>query len=428
MTGPDVDEAITTVWRRESPRVVAGLVRMTSDVALAEDLAQDALVAALEQWPGAGVPDNPGAWLMAVAKRRAVDAFRRAERDRARQEQLGHHLARDTGKEEEHMPDLDAAVDFIEDDQVRLMFISCHPVLPVQSRVALTLRLLGGLTTAEVARALLADERAVAQRIVRAKRTLASAHVPFEVPTGADRAARVSAVLEVVYLIFTEGYAATAGDDWTRPTLCQQAIRLAGLLAELAPTEAETHGLLALLQLQASRLPARTSSTGEPVLLRDQDRSRWNALLIRRGQQALAEAHRRSATPGKYTLQAEIAACHARAASVEDTDWRRIATLYDRLASAAPSPVVEVNRAVAHGMAYGPTAGLAVLDAVRHNPALRSYHLLPSVRADLLSRLGRHDEARRELELAAALARNIQERALLQRRSTAASSREQDHD
>jgi len=428
VTGPDVDEAITTVWRRESPRVVAGLVRMTSDVALAEDLAQDALVAALEQWPGAGVPDNPGAWLMAVAKRRAVDAFRRAERDRARQEQLGHHLARDTGKEEEHMPDLDAAVDFIEDDQVRLMFISCHPVLPVQSRVALTLRLLGGLTTAEVARALLADERAVAQRIVRAKRTLASAHVPFEVPTGADRAARVSAVLEVVYLIFTEGYAATAGDDWTRPTLCQQAIRLAGLLAELAPTEAETHGLLALLQLQASRLPARTSSTGEPVLLRDQDRSRWNALLIRRGQQALAEAHRRSATPGKYTLQAEIAACHARAASVEDTDWRRIATLYDRLASAAPSPVVEVNRAVAHGMAYGPTAGLAVLDAVRHNPALRSYHLLPSVRADLLSRLGRHDEARRELELAAALARNTQERALLQRRSTAASSREQDHD
>jgi len=325
------------------------------------------------------------------------------------------------------MPDLDATVDFIEDDQVRLMFISCHPVLPVLSRVALTLRLLGGLTTPEVARALLADERAVAQRIVRAKRTLASAHVPFEVPTGADRAARVSAVLEVVYLIFTEGYAATAGDDWTRPTLCQQAIRLAGLLAELAPTEAETHGLLALLQLQASRLPARTSSTGEPVLLRDQDRSRWNALLIRRGQQALAEAHRRSATPGKYTLQAEIAACHARAASVEDTDWRRIATLYDRLASAAPSPVVEVNRAVAHGMAYGPTAGLAVLDAVRQNPALRSYHLLPSVRADLLSRLGRHDEARRELELAASLARNTQERALLQRRSTAASSPEQDH-
>jgi len=400
---------------------MAGLVRMTSDLALAEDLAQDAMVAALKQWPRTGVPDNPGAWLMAVAKRRAVDAFRRDERERTRREELGHGLAHVTG-EQGYMPDLDAAVDFIEDDELRLMFVSCHPVLPLQSRVALTLRLLGGLTTPEVARALLADERAVAQRIVRAKRALASAHVPFEVPTGADRAARVSAVLEVVYLIFTEGYAATTGDDWTRPALCAQAIRLARLLAELARTEPEAHGLLALLQLQASRLPARIGPNGEPVLLGDQDRSRWDALLIHRGREALLEARRRSATSGPYTLQAEIAACHAQAGSVEDTDWRRIAAFYDELAAVAPSPVIEVNRAVAHGMAFGPAVGLAVLDAVRENPSLRGYHLLPSVRADLLRRLGRHDEARSELGTAASLARNAQERAMLERRRAEFSS------
>ncbi|HZA03369.1 MAG TPA: sigma-70 family RNA polymerase sigma factor [Propionibacteriaceae bacterium] len=414
MPSGESSTAVAEVWRRESPRVIAGLMRMTRDLALAEDLAQDALVAALEQWSATGVPSNPGAWLMTVAKRRAVDHFRREERARVRQSDLGRSLAE---KEEAEMPDLDAAVDFIADDQLRLMFVSCHPVLPVSSRVALTLRLLGGLTTAEVARALLADERAVAQRIVRAKRTLASARVPFEVPVGAEREARLAAVLEVVYLIFTEGYAATSGTAWTRPELCTEAIRLARLLADLAPAEPEVHGLLALLQLQASRLPARTTAAGEPVLLRDQDRTRWDTHLIQRGLAALTTAKALPGAPGPYALQAAIAACHARASSVEETDWRQIAALYDRLAGLNPSPVVQLNRAVAHGMAFGPVAGLGLLEVVQADPALRHYHLLPSVRADLLAQLGRYDEARTELSRAAAMARNDQERTLLQRRA-----------
>lgn len=411
---PDADTAITAVWRRESPRVLAGLVRMTHDLTLAEDFAQDALVAALKQWRVNGVPSNPGAWLMTVAKRRAVDHVRRSARMHATQSELGHQLDH---RWEDDMAGLDSAGDFIEDDELRLMFTACHPALPVQSRVALTLRLLGGLTTAEVARALLADERAVAQRIVRAKRTLAAAQVPFEVPTGDDRTSRLATVLEVVYLIFTEGYAATAGDDWTRPQLCLEAIRLARLLTDVAASEPEAHGLLALLQLQASRLRARTSSTGEPVLLRDQDRACWDARLIRRGLRDLDTAQKLSAALGPYTLQAAIAACHAQASSVEDTDWVQIAALYDALSRGTPSPVIELNRAVAYGLAYGPAAGLEVVDTLQENHALRNYHLLPSVRADLLNRLGRYEEADAELRRASSLARNTAERSMLQRRA-----------
>jgi RNA polymerase sigma factor (sigma-70 family) len=419
MSGPlSPHDAVAEIWRRESPRVIAGLVRMTRDLTLAEDLAQDALLAAVEQWPAAGVPANPGAWLMTVAKRRAVDHFRTSERLRHSQEELGTRLRRDA--EEQQVAAFDTAVDFIEDDQLRLMFLTCHPVLSVPSRVALTLRLLGGLTTPEVARALLSDERAVAQRIVRAKRSLATVEVPVDVPTGADRQARLAAVLEVVYLIFTEGYAATAGDDWTRPALCREAIRLSRLLTDLAPHEQEAHGLLALLQLQASRLPARTTGGGEPILLGDQDRTRWDADLVRRGLASLDTARHLAPEPGPYTLQAAISACHARATEFAHTDWPQIAGLYDELAALSSSPVVEVNRAVAHGMAFGPAAGLRILDSVADHPALRAYHLLPSVRADLLRRLGRHEDADRELDRAAALARNDRERAMLddRRRST----------
>jgi RNA polymerase sigma factor (sigma-70 family) len=416
MAEPPPREVIADVWRRESPRVIAGLVRITRDLSLAEDLAQDALVAAVEQWPTTGVPSNPGAWLMTVARRRAVDHFRTSARLRDSQDEIGHRL-------QQHEEDLqegvmETLVDFIEDDQLRLMFVACHPLLAIRSRVALTLRLLGGLTTPEVARALLVDERAVAQRIVRAKRTLATADVAFEVPTGADRQARLAAVCEVVYLIFTEGYSATAGDDWTRPALCHEAIRLSRLLTDLSPHEPEAHGLLALLQLQASRLPARTTAAGRPILLADQDRSRWDGQLIRRGLAALDTATELAATPGQYALQAAIAACHARATDLAHTDWTRIAGLYDQLASVTRSPVVEVNRAVAYGMAFGAAAGLQVLDAVRDEPALRAYHLLPSVRADLLRRLGQDDDADGELRRAATLARNQRERALLDGRRT----------
>jgi RNA polymerase sigma-70 factor, ECF subfamily len=401
VTAPEV---VGRVWRDEAARLVAGLVRMTHDLALAEDLAQDALVSALEQWPGSGVPENPGAWLMAVSKRRAIDHFRRAARSRA----VAPSLAT-----EPVMPDLDAAVDHIEDDVLRLMFVSCHPVLSADSRVALTLRLVGGLSTREIARAFLSGEATVAQRISRAKRTLADAGVPFEVPAENERPERLASVLEVVYLIFNEGYAATAGDDYLRPDLCTEAIRLGRLLAGLAPREPEVHGLLALMQLQASRIPARVGPDGAAVLLRDQDRSRWDAALISAGLASLA----RASGNGPYTVQAEIAACHASAPSVSETDWVRIAGLYFDLASVTGSAVVELNRAVALAEAYGPAAGLALVDSLADLPALRGYHLLPSVRGDLLSRLGRPAEAAAEFARAAELATNEQERALLLRRA-----------
>jgi RNA polymerase sigma factor (sigma-70 family) len=399
VTAPEV---VGRVWRDESARLVAGLARMTHDLGLAEDLAQDALVAALEQWPGSGVPDNPGAWLMAVSKRRAIDHFRRAARLRAQ-----------APGPEAVVIDLDAAVDHIEDDVLRLMFMSCHPALSTESRVALTLRLVGGLSTREIARAFLASEATVAQRISRAKRTIAVAGVPFEVPSGPERPERLASVLEVVYLIFNEGYAATAGDDYLRPALCTEAIRLGRLLATVAPREPEVHGLLALMQLQASRIPARVGPSGEAVLLRDQDRSRWDAPLISAGLSSLS----RASGGGSYTLQAEIAACHASAQSVEETDWVRIAALYFELAAATGSAVVELNRAVALAEAYGPAAGLALVDSLAALPALRGYHLLPSVRGDLLSRLGRSAEAAAAFSWAAELATNEHDRALLLRRA-----------
>jgi len=396
-------EVVSAVWRSEAARLVAGLTRMTQDLGLAEDLAQDALVAALEQWPERGVPDNPGAWLMAVSKRRAVDHFRRAARLRA----LVPSLA-----PEPVMPDLDAAVDHIEDDVLRLMFTACHPVLTTESRVALTLRLVGGLSTREIARAFLSSEATVAQRISRAKRTIAEAGVPFEVPSGPERPERLASVLEVVYLIFNEGYAATSGDDWVRPALSDEALRLGRLLASLTPREPEVHGLLALMQLQASRSAARIGPSGEAVLLRDQDRDRWDRELIAAGLESL----RRSGS-GPYGLQAAIAACHAVAPSVEETDWVRIASLYTELAVVTGSPVVELNRAVAVAQAYGPAAGLEIVDGLREHRALRDYHLLPSVRGELLTTLGRADEARAEYARAAELATNEQERALLRRRA-----------
>jgi RNA polymerase sigma factor (sigma-70 family) len=401
VTAPDV---VSTVWRAEAARLVAGLVRMTHDLDLAEDLAQDALVAALTQWPESGVPDNPGAWLMAVSKRRAVDHFRRSSRLREITPEL---------VSEPVMPDLDAADDFISDDVLRLMFVSCHPVLTTESRVALTLRLVGGLSTREIARAFLSAEATVAQRISRAKRTIAEAGVPFEVPGEDEWPQRLASVLEVVYLIFNEGYAATAGDDWLRPALCDEAIRLGRLLATLAPREPEVHGLLALMQLQASRIPARVGPAGEAVLLRDQDRSRWDRGLVTAG---LASLGRASGT-GPYALQAAIAAGHATAPSVEETDWVRIAALYFDLAVATGSPVVELNRAVAVAEAYGPGAGLELVDQLAADPALRDYHLLPSVRGDLLARLGRSADAAAEFARAAELATNEQERALLRRRA-----------
>jgi RNA polymerase sigma factor (sigma-70 family) len=401
----------------ESARLIAGLVGMVRDVGLAEDLAQDSLVAALKQWPESGVPNNPGAWLMAVAKRRAVDHFRRVERLERGTSELGHELQ---ASQDSLMPDFDAVLgDHIEDDMLRLMFICCHPVLSTEARVSLTLRLLGGLTTKEIARSFLTSEATIAQRVVRAKRTLREAGVPFEAPGGAERAQRLSSVLEVIYLVFNEGYSATAGHDWMRPALCEEALRLGRVLAGLAPGEPEVHGLIALMEIQASRSPARLGPSGEPILLLDQNRARWDQLLIRRGLAALERAESFGGAPGPYTLQAAIAACHARARTARDTDWARIVTLYDALASLTPSPVVELNRAVALGMAHGPQAGLDLVDLLAEMPSMRDYHLLPSVRGDLLVKLGREHEAQGEFERAAALTQNQQERALLLRRAAA---------
>jgi len=416
----DVNRAIDAVWRIESPRLIAGLARITGDVGIAEDLAQDALVAALERWPQTGVPDNPGAWLMATAKHRAIDMHRRSKRIERKHEQIGHEL---DAQQEMSVSDLDTALDDdIGDDLLRLMFTACHPVLSTEARVALTLRLLGGLTTDEIARAFVVPEATVAQRIVRAKRTLSEARVPFEVPRGADRDARLSSVLGVIYLVFNEGYSATAGEDWTRPALCEDALRLGRILAELAPHEPEVHGLVALMEIQASRLRARTGPSGEPILLLDQDRGKWDRLLIRRGLAALARAEELGGAQGPYALQAAIVACHARARSAEETDWERIVALYDALAELNPSPIVELNRAVAVSMAYGPAIGLELVDALRSEPALKSYHLLPSVRGDLLMKLGRLSEAKPEFEHAASLTRNAREREMLLERSRKASA------
>jgi RNA polymerase sigma-70 factor (ECF subfamily) len=416
VTAADTHRAIDAVWRIESPRLIAGLARIVRDVGLAEELAQDALVAALERWPASGIPDNPGAWLMATAKHRAIDRLRRSKLIERKHAELGHEL--ESGQAA--APDLDAALDDdVGDDLLRLMFVSCHPLLPTEARVALTLRLLGGLTTEEIARAFLVPEPTVAQRIVRAKRTLTEARVPFEVPRGADRAARLASVLEVIYLIFNEGYAATAGDDWIRPALCEDALRLGRVLAGLAPDEPEVHGLVALMEIQASRFAARVGPSGEPVLLLDQDRARWDQLLIRRGLAALERAEGLGGALGPYALQAAIAACHVRARTAAETDWARIAALYEALAQRAPSPVVDLNRAVAVAMAFGPAAGLELVDALSSEPSLKSYHLVPSVRGDFLRKLDRFDEARAEFERAASLTRNARERALLLERAAA---------
>ncbi|CND81643.1 putative RNA polymerase sigma factor containing a TPR repeat domain [Mycobacterium tuberculosis] len=412
--GRDVHASIDAVWRLEAARIIAGLARMVHDVGLAEELAQDALVAALEQWPESGVPDNPGAWLMAVGKRRAIDRIRRLRRLEHKLEEIGRDLETEAPAEFD-IPDEED----IEDDVLRLIFTACHPVLSVQARVALTLRMLGGLTTDEIAHAFLVSEPTVAQRIVRAKRTLSDAGVPFEVPIGPDRAARLSSVLEVIYLIFNEGYAASAGDAWVRTDLCQEALRLGRVLAGLAPGEPEVHGLVALMEIQASRTRARTGPSGEPIPILEQDRARWDRLLIQRGFAALLRAKDIGGPPGPYVLQAAIAATHAQALAPEDTDWAQIASLYDILATVAPSPVVELNRAVAVGMAHGPEKGLQIADALLDEPALRGYHLLPSVRGDLLERLGRAAEARAEFERAAALTRNAPERGILQSRAAA---------
>jgi len=411
MTRQQAADAIDAVWRIESARLIAGLARIVGDIGVAEDLAQDALVAALEQWPTSGVPDNPGAWLMATAKHRAIDHVRRGKMQDRKHEQLGRVLEdRQVSPESE----LAAAIDdHVGDDLLSLMFTACHPVLTTEARVALTLRLLGGLTTDEIARAFLVSKATIQQRIVRAKRTLAAAHVPFEVPRGAELTARLESVLEVIYLIFNEGYSATAGEDWVRPALCEDALRLGRILAELARDVAEVHGLVALMEIQASRLRARVSPAGEPILLLDQDRGRWDYLLIGRGLAALARAEARGGAYGPYTLQAAIAACHARAHTAEETDWTRIVALYDGLVQLMPSPIVELNRAVALGMAFGPAAGLEVVDSLTKDPALVGYHLLPSVRGDLLAKLGRFDEARAELARAAALTQNSRERDLL---------------
>ncbi|WP_368367272.1 RNA polymerase sigma factor [Actinomadura sp. WMMA1423] len=410
---------VDAVWRLEAARIIAGLARMVHDIGLAEELAQDALVAALEQWPESGVPDNPGAWLMAVGKRRAIDRIRRLRRLEDKIEELGRDLETQTPPEEFDVPD----DDHIEDDVLRLVFTACHPVLPAQARVALTLRMLGGLTTEEIAHAFLVPEATVAQRIVRAKRTLSEAGVPFEVPQGPDRAARLASVLEVVYLVFNEGYAASAGDAWVRADLCREALRLGRILAELAPGEPEVHGLAALMEIQASRTRARTGPSGEPVPLLEQDRGRWDRLLIHRGFAALLRAKEIGEPPGPYVLQAAIAACHAQAPTAEETDWAQIASLYEILARVAPSPVVELNRAVAVGMADGPGKGLELADALVDEPALRGYHLLPSVRGDLLARLGRLEEARAQFERAAELTRNAPERRVLLDRAASLSSR-----
>jgi RNA polymerase sigma factor (sigma-70 family) len=411
VTAPDVRRTIEAVWRIESPRLIAGLARIVRDVGVAEDLAQDALVAALERWPEVGIPDNPGAWLMATAKHRAIDTLRRTARlDRT-------HEVLDADAEERieaTSVDIDAALDdHIGDDLLRLIFTACHPVLSSDARVALTLRLLGGLTTDEIARAFLTSEATIAQRIVRAKRALREARVSFEVPRGDEMAMRLSSVLEVIYLIFNEGYSATMGDDWMRPTLCEDAVRVGRVLAELLPSEPEVHGLVALMEIQASRAAARVGPIGEPILLLDQNRGRWDQMLIRRGLAALARASALDRPRGPYVLQAEIAACHARAGTPGETDWPRIVALYDVLAQVTPNPVVELNRAVAVGMAFGPATGLELVEALSTDPSLANYHLLPSVRGDLLAKLGRHEEAQQEFLRAASLTRNARERTLL---------------
>jgi len=401
----------------EAARIIAGLMRLVRDVGLAEELAQDALVAALEQWPESGIPDNPGAWLMAAAKNRAIDMFRRNKRLERKHEELGQELQ---SQQEMAVPDFEAALDDnIGDDLLRLIFISCHPVLPTEGRVALTLRLLGGLTTEEIARAFLVPEPTVAQRIVRAKRMLAEKQVPFEVPRGSELAVRLSSVLEVIYLVFNEGYSATAGDDWMRPALCEEALRLGRILAELATQEPEVHSLVALMEIQASRSKARVGTSGEPILLLDQNRALWDQLLIRRGLVALGRAERLGELRGPYALQAAIAACHARAITADDTDWKRIVALYEELGRLTPSPIVELNRAVAVAMASGPAAGLKIVDELVQEPSLRNYHLLPSVRGEFLRQLGRREEARIEFERAAALTQNVRERDLLMNRAKA---------
>ncbi|HEX3532690.1 MAG TPA: RNA polymerase sigma factor [Gemmatimonadaceae bacterium] len=415
MTATDTHKAIDAVWRIESAKLIAGLTRIVRDVGLAEDLAQDALVAALEQWPKSGVPDNPGAWLMATAKHRAIDYLRRGALLDRKHEQIARELE---AEQERAVPDLESALDdHVGDDLLRLVFIACHPVLAMEARVALTLRLLGGLTTDEIARAFLVPEPTIAQRIVRAKRTLADARVPFEVPRGGEFTARLSSVLQVIYLVFNEGYSATAGDDWMRPALCEDALRLGRILAGLVPNEPEVHGLVALMEIQASRSRARVGPNGEPILLLDQDRARWDHILIRRGLAALERSEQQGGALGPYSLQAAIASCHARARTADETDWPRIASLYEALADISPSPVVELNRAVAIGMAFGPAAGLELVDTLISEPSLKSYHLLPSVRGDLLAKLGRHDEARVEFKRAASLTRNARERDLLLERA-----------
>jgi len=415
VTATETHRAIDAVWRIESARLIAGLTRIVRDVGLAEDLAQDALVAALERWPESGVPDNPGAWLMATAKHRAIDQMRRKALLDRKHQQLGHELE---ARQEMAVPDLDAALDdHVGDDLLRLVFISCHPVLSTEARVALTLRLLGGLTTDEIARAFLVPEPTIAQRIVRAKRTLADAGVPFEVPRGVEFEARLSSVLQVIYLVFNEGYSATAGDDWMRPQLCEDGLRLGRVLAGLVPKEPEVHGLVALMEIQASRSRARIGPSGEPVLLLDQDRARWDHLLINRGLTALERAIALGGERGPYALQAAIAACHARARVASDTDWERIAELYDALAGITPSPIVELNRGVAHGMAFGPAVGLRIVEPLSVEPSLQNYHFLPAVRADFLAKLGRTAEAREEFERAASLTRNERERTLLRQRA-----------
>lgn len=423
MTDAETQRAVDAVWRLESARIIAGLARLTGDLGLAEDLAQDALVAALSQWPGSGIPPNPGAWLMSTARHRAIDRLRRDQRLRRNLGQLGHELhtrqqAAVFGGPADFAAKLDALdAGEVQDDLLRLMFVACHPVLSAGTRVALTLRLLGGLTTDEIARAFLVAEPTIAQRIVRAKRTLARKRVPFEVPSAGQRPARLASVLEAIYLIFNEGYTATAGEDWARPELCYEALRLGRMLAELSPDEPEVHGLAALMEIQSSRLRARAGPDGEPIPLLEQDRGQWDRLLIRRGFAALLRAERPGRPPGPYVVQAAIAACHAQAATAADTDWPRIAALYQTLAAIAPSPVAELNRAVAVGMAYGPARGLELADRLAAGPELRGYHLLPSVRGDLLAKLGRDDEARAEFERAAALTRNTRERAVLLRRA-----------
>jgi RNA polymerase sigma factor (sigma-70 family) len=413
----DIHRAIDAVWRIESPRLIAGLARMVRDVSLAEDLAQDALIAALERWPESGIPDNPGAWLMAAAKHRAIDTFRRTKLLERKHEELGREA---DARQEAAVANLESAIDdYFGDDLLRLVFVACHPVLTAEARVALTLRLLGGLTTEEIARAFLVPEPTIAQRIVRAKRTLSEKRVPFELPRKADLAARLSSVLEVIYLIFNEGYSATAGDDLMRPALCEEALRLGRILAELAPAEPEVHGLVALMEIQASRAAARVGLAGEPILLLDQDRSRWDQLLISRGLAALERSQKLGGARGPYTLQAAIAACHARATIAADTNWARIASLYQELLEYSPSPVIELNRAVAVAMAFGPAAGLEIVETLTQEPSLKTYHLLPSVRGDLLSKLLRNEEACAEFERAASLTRNARERELLLNRARA---------